>query len=1448
MLGSTMSYQCKTCGKVFARQDILKRHVETVHIKGANLQCRICFKQYSRKDNLLRHLKYHATEARNGQNTVTTDVTRTVSTQKDIAPAQTPSTSVTGRDANGTYTSIQETSGKRIAESDDQVRSQSLKRMKTSEVSNSVSCEDLVEVPANVDEFVSTFHIPERTDCSHEDVLRLYKKHWNDIRTKFRRQNKLRDVYNYRLSKTSREKLIHHTDMIFDDQKYVFKINVGLGFFLRNVETCELRYYYASNNSKLFKEPFQITNKLTLEHFTEALLAQDLLEHARLQRPNSKWVIETVTNVTYFVYKVLDHPIGCVTVEVPDYVKDNKAIVNLEKNLHTGEPNNDNMCLFRCLALFRGSNPKSLEKETHRMYRLYSHGQDPRSFDGVRMKELTRFEDSFNVNIVVYELNKQETENGDSTAYLLVNSSILHVAQLVRRSLEKFKDTMYVNLIGNHFSYISDINMYSKTYMCRKCQKLWKESKALIRHETKCEGKGSKHKFPGGVFQLQRTVFEQLEDEGFAVPEKLRYHPYRAVFDFECYFESQVEGFRATDKLTWEAKHVPLSASVCSNVPGFLRPRCFISNEGPHDLIQNVVEYLSRIAENSQALLEETFGDLIRSVEDKIKQDQDEWYLIQDKYKSKGRPKQHHLKILLDSLTSWISEIPVLGFNSGSYDINLIKEFFFPYLIKNDPINCVIKRNNNYMCLRTDNLMFLDITNYLAPGFSYDAFLKAFECSQTKGFFPFEWFSLEKLDYPQLPPYETFYSDLKQSNISVEDYTVCKNVWKRENMKTMREFLVWYNNRDVEPFVEALEKMTEFYKERGIDAFKDGISVPGLTMKHLFKVSNNPTFQLINEQNKDLYYTFRESLVGGPSIIFNRHQEKGKTFIRNNPSHVCQKIVGYDANALYLWAIMQDMPTGSFTRRKSDNGFKLSRTRPISFEWLEWKAYVSDVKIRHAMNCSEKRIGLRRIPVDGYCAETNTVLQFHGCYYHGHNCHPTRGKSVNEKTGVPMKTLFENTREIRQYVIDQGYNYEEVWECQFREMKKHNQNLRHFLSTLYRPLEFKNKLTEDQIIRAIQDNQLFGFVECDIHVPDKLKPIFAEMCPIFKNTNISRENIGEHMKQFAEENKIMQKPRRSLIGSMFGNKILLATPLIKWYLQHGLIITRIYQVIEYTPQACFRTFGESVSNARRAGDRDPSKAIIADTMKLIGNSSYGKTITNRERHTNVKMADASSSSKMVNSPAFRDLNFIVDDCYEVELAKSSIKMDLPIQIGLFVYQYAKLRMLQFYYDCLCKFFDVSKWEYVEMDTDSAYISIAGNSLEEILKPNMNETFRAEKHLWFPRDDTEEKMFDKRTPGLFKVEWQGDGIVALSSKMYYCFGGVKGDKCSCKGVNKKRNSIDEKIYKEVLTTKQPKTGENKGFRVRDNHVYTYRLRKDAFTYFYPKRKVQEDGVTTTYLDI
>ena len=297
-------------------------------------------------------------------------------------------------------------------------------------------------------------------------------------------------------------------------------------------------------------------------------------------------------------------------------------------------------------------------------------------------------------------------------------------------------------------------------------------------------------------------------------------------------------------------------------------------------------------------------------------------------------------------------------------------------------------------------------------------------------------------------------------------------------------------------------------------------------------------------------------------------------------------------------------------------------------------------------------------------------------------------------------------------------------------MKRSNPDIQHFLtSELHRPLDKQKTLNKGQIIQAVKEGSLFGCVECDIRVPHHLKSKFSEMCPIFKNVEISRDDIAEYMKNFGEEHGIMNRPRHSLIGSFYGEQILLATPLLKWYLDHGLEVTKIYQVIDYTPVLCFKPFGEALSDARRAGDVDPNKAIIADTMKLVGfvllhypppthththyhhyhpnrvfcvtqqiilflfcqvgNSGYGKTITDQEKHRQVKFCDDTKASQLINTPFFRKIDEIDKDTFEVQSCNKAIKLNLPLQIGFFVYQNAKLRMLQFYYDFLDKYLDMS---------------------------------------------------------------------------------------------------------------------------------------------------------------
>ena len=96
---------------------------------------------------------------------------------------------------------------------------------------------------------------------------------------------------------------------------------------------------------------------------------------------------------------------------------------------------------------------------------------------------------------------------------------------------------------------------------------------------------------------------------------------------------------------------------------------------------------------------------------------------------------------------------------------------------------------------------------------------------------------------------------------------------------------------------------------------------------------------------------------------------------------------------------------------------------------------------------------------------------------------------------------------------------------------------------------------------------------------------------------------------------------------MFGEKILLYTPLLKWYLEHGLIITKLYEAIEYNKSVCFKELGETIAEARRAGDADKSMENIAETMKLIGNSLYGRCVMNKEKHVGMTYANDSNITK-----------------------------------------------------------------------------------------------------------------------------------------------------------------------------------------------------------------------------
>ena len=103
--------------------------------------------------------------------------------------------------------------------------------------------------------------------------------------------------------------------------------------------------------------------------------------------------------------------------------------------------------------------------------------------------------------------------------------------------------------------------------------------------------------------------------------------------------------------------------------------------------------------------------------------------------------------------------------------------------------------------------------------------------------------------------------------------------------------------------------------------------------------------------------------------------------------------------------------------------------------------------------------------------------------------------------------------------------------------------------------------------------------------------------------------------------------------------------------------------------------------------------------------------------------------------------------------------------------------------------------------------------------------------------------------MFKVEWSGRGFVGLSAKTYYCYGpdGKQDEKCSAKGINR-AVQLTSAHFRSVMDSKKAVSSVNRGFLMKDNVMFTYKMERSGLTYFYCKRKVLSDGMSTTFLDI
>lgn len=712
-----------------------------------------------------------------------------------------------------------------------------------------------------------------------------------------------------------------------------------------------------------------------------------------------------------------------------------------------------------------------------------------------------------------------------------------------------------------------------------------------------------------------------------------------------------------------------------------------------------------------------------------------------------------------------------------------------------------------------------------------------------------------------------------------EKYKMLQALWVEHDMRNMLDMLEVYNVRDVEPMKQAVCNLLTYYRDLKVDIFKDCISLPGVSKRVLFNsVSKDVQFYLFDSSMKDDFWDFKANLAGGFSAVFNRFQEAGKTRIRET-GELVKTIKGYDATSLYLSCFTGFLPVGRPVKRLFEDDYlprcvQDSGISEVSIVWLDYIAHTEGIHIKHKIN-NGNEVMISTFPVDGFHQESGTVYQFQGCKWHGHWCQ--RSMLHNSDAIKEWKLRGERSELVTNCLRHSGHPVVVMWECDFNRLVRTDSNLRAFVrsrKTRYSPF---NKMSLSMIIDAVKSGKIYGFFQCDIHVPSHLKWYFDQYPPLFGNTEINFRHYGEFMQNYVRENNLKIGPRKMLVSTFSAERIILVSDLLAFYLEKGLVLTKVHCIWEYRlGQRPFVDFANTITDRRRAGDLEPNSEVYANLCKLIGNSCYGVLITDVCKFNYVSYSDELRRAQMhVNNSRFKDLSVVGDEYYELISHREKVNISMPQHIAFAILNLSKLTMLRYVYDMLDRYIPRSMYSLVATDTDSIYTSLAANELASLVRPWLRDEFKRNYDIWFhkcycptheeqffycafndrmgdwkPCDDCKViKLHHSRDLARFKLEGVGVIAYALSSKLYYLSNADRTDvKARAKGVSLGRVSNPEKCYKKGLFDGETTDVENWGIIKHEGLMKTRRVMKTAFSFFYAKRVVLPDGISTQALDI
>ena len=318
-------------------------------------------------------------------------------------------------------------------------------------------------------------------------------------------------------------------------------------------------------------------------------------------------------------------------------------------------------------------------------------------FQGVHKNDVPFVEDLLTLNILLYDID-------------IVDGNI--IGELARLSVQKHENTVQLLKYNNHICYVNNINAVFQSFRCPNCDTFLNKTFNLERHSTTCTERVEKV-YPRNVYQIRETLSDKFDSFSIKYTSEQKLFKILAVFDFEpiCV---QEETFRDTNTTTWIRKHVPISVSISSNL---VEEPIFLCNSDPHHLVASFIGALENVASQSKAKMKNLFFDIKTTITTKlgstlekltqrhIRRGSARVDMSQEDCDNESCASTQFLHIqknqlidLQESLERYCNVLPLLGFNSAKYDLNLIKSYLLPILVNARDIEpTVIKKANQFI-------------------------------------------------------------------------------------------------------------------------------------------------------------------------------------------------------------------------------------------------------------------------------------------------------------------------------------------------------------------------------------------------------------------------------------------------------------------------------------------------------------------------------------------------------------------------------------------------------------------------------------------------------------------------------------------------------------------------------------------------------------------------------